>query len=95
MNVGLSREDVFCRSKWIGDVNQFATKLRLIWPPSIDATEHSILLSLCVYLYWEKTAARVVCTCQILNIAYCSLSLSVCISIGKKQQHVLSALVIY
>ena len=36
MNIGLSREDTFGRSKWIVGVNPIATKLKLIRPPSLD-----------------------------------------------------------
>ena len=36
MNVDLSREDTFCRSKWIVGVNTIATKSKLIRPPSLD-----------------------------------------------------------
>ena len=35
MEVGLSREDALCQSKWIVDVNLTATRMRRIWPLSI------------------------------------------------------------
>ena len=35
MKVGLKREDALCRSKWIVGVVLIATRLRLIWPPSL------------------------------------------------------------
>ena len=31
MKIGLSREDVFCRSKWIVGVNPVVTRFRCIW----------------------------------------------------------------
>ena len=51
-NIGLSREDVLCRSKCIIGVNQIAAVLRLIWPPSLvgDTAEFLALVSLS-YLY--------------------------------------------
>ena len=35
IKIGLSREDALCRSKRIVGVNQIATQLRYVWPPSI------------------------------------------------------------
>ena len=36
MEVGLSRQDALCRSKWIVGVDLNATRLRIICPPSLD-----------------------------------------------------------
>ena len=48
MNVGLSREDVLCRSCLTFSINKIASGLRLIWPPSFvrDATGFQTLASL-------------------------------------------------
>ena len=48
VKVGLRREDALCQSKWSVGVNQIASCLRCIWPPSFvgDTTRFSTLVSL-------------------------------------------------
>ena len=42
VKVGLRRKDAHCRSKWSIGINQIATGLRRIWPPSLvgDTTRY-------------------------------------------------------
>ena len=35
VEVGLSREDVLCQSKWSVGINLISSRLRSIWPPSL------------------------------------------------------------